>query len=420
VHAPRIIEFMDVGEFSNYKDTGLEVDQAMFQPFPSEVRFQQFAPLESYEVPLALRNIDSVGRRIKVLPSNSPYFTIVPPKAAGSKIAPGCEVVYLVRFSPDEFRDYADEIVCVTEREKFMVPIRAVGARALVDFPDEVAFGSTTVKLSTPRTLLLRNVGNRDAKFSLSTAYPFSVSASHATLAVGEAVQLQVSMEARVVGSFEGTVQCRYDSGETVHMALRGEAQESNVRLEKGSIRFENTFIGMSCQRTLRIQNRSSDLVRFEWRREASAADEAEQRLRATQALRVEEDAEGDEFTALLQSDPTMGHHMSVLSRRFEHRRRQIEADPLLFQDSVFVVQPTRGEIWPNAECEVTIVFSPGVDAEHVRTLFCEITGREQRLPLKVKGVGAGPRASFNFDALDIGSVYLGSEVCVCPWGAYV
>lgn len=37
--------------------------------------------------------------------------------------------------------------MCVTEREKFVVPVRAIGARALLDFPDKVNFPTSPVKV---------------------------------------------------------------------------------------------------------------------------------------------------------------------------------------------------------------------------------------------------------------------------------
>lgn len=40
--------------------SSLDLDQTLFQPFPSEVIFQNFAPCEIYEVPLILRNNDKV------------------------------------------------------------------------------------------------------------------------------------------------------------------------------------------------------------------------------------------------------------------------------------------------------------------------------------------------------------------------
>ena len=45
------------------------------------------------------------------------------------------------------FQDYTHELICITEREKFLVPVRAIGARAVLDFPDEVNFGTCPVKV---------------------------------------------------------------------------------------------------------------------------------------------------------------------------------------------------------------------------------------------------------------------------------
>lgn len=38
----------------------------MFQPFPSEVVFQSYVPCEVYEVPLVLRNNDTVSAGLRV------------------------------------------------------------------------------------------------------------------------------------------------------------------------------------------------------------------------------------------------------------------------------------------------------------------------------------------------------------------
>ena len=58
--------------------------------------------------------------------------------------------------------------MCITEREKFVVPIRAVGARAVLDFPDEIVFAAGPVKHTQSRVLLVRNIGNADAKFNIT------------------------------------------------------------------------------------------------------------------------------------------------------------------------------------------------------------------------------------------------------------
>jgi len=57
----------------------------------------------------------------------------------------------------------------VTEREKFVVPVKAFGSRAILDFPDLIDFPRGLVKYSNTKTLLIRNIGTRDGKFQLTT-----------------------------------------------------------------------------------------------------------------------------------------------------------------------------------------------------------------------------------------------------------
>ena len=66
-------------------------------------------------------------------------------------------------------QDYFYQLTCITEREKFIVPIRAIGARAILDFPDQLNFSVCPVKYSSQKTLLVRNVGNREARYRIST-----------------------------------------------------------------------------------------------------------------------------------------------------------------------------------------------------------------------------------------------------------
>lgn len=78
------------------------VDQALFQPFPSEVLFQQFEAHRVYEFTLKFRNLDTVARHMKVTGEDSPYFKAVCQRPVGSKVAPGMEVTYNIIFTPDE------------------------------------------------------------------------------------------------------------------------------------------------------------------------------------------------------------------------------------------------------------------------------------------------------------------------------
>ena len=42
------------------QDSAVDADQALFQPFPSEIIFQQFERKKTYEFPLTFRNLDRV------------------------------------------------------------------------------------------------------------------------------------------------------------------------------------------------------------------------------------------------------------------------------------------------------------------------------------------------------------------------
>ena len=46
-----------------------------------------------------------------------------------------------------------------TDCEQFIVTISALGARAVLDFPDELMFPVVPVKTTSTRTLLVRNIG---------------------------------------------------------------------------------------------------------------------------------------------------------------------------------------------------------------------------------------------------------------------
>ena len=47
--------------FHTFQFSQVNIDEPMFQPFPSEIFFQNFEPFEIYEVPLVLRNNDKVS-----------------------------------------------------------------------------------------------------------------------------------------------------------------------------------------------------------------------------------------------------------------------------------------------------------------------------------------------------------------------
>jgi len=99
---PQIIELLDMSETTHQKFTMLDIEVPLFQPFPSEIVFQNYEPFETYTVPLNLRNNDKVARLVKVTQADSPYFKIISPADVGHKVAPGMDTIFLIKFTPDE------------------------------------------------------------------------------------------------------------------------------------------------------------------------------------------------------------------------------------------------------------------------------------------------------------------------------
>jgi len=139
---PQIVEFLDLQNTTTQTSCSVELDKPIFQPYPNLLKFPQYEPFGVYEQTLYFRNNDSVSRRIRVMPPDSPYFEVIGPRLPGkmrelehSKIGPGMEVCFIVRFRPQEVKDYKVDLVCVTEREKFLVPVRLCAAAAAEHVP---------------------------------------------------------------------------------------------------------------------------------------------------------------------------------------------------------------------------------------------------------------------------------------------
>ncbi|CAO2609935.1 Hydrocephalus-inducing protein [Lemmus lemmus] len=300
---PQITELLDMGETTHQKYSGVDLDQALFQPFPSEIIFQNYSPCEVYEVPLVLRNNDKIPRMVKVVEESSPYFKVISPKDIGHKVAPGVPSIFRILFTPEENKDYAHMLTCITEREKFVVPVKARGARAILDFPDELNFSTCPVKYSTQKILLVQNIGNKDSVFHLKTRRPFSIEPTDGILNVGESMQLEVNFEPQTIGNHNRKLIVTYDTGEMVFVCLYGAAIDVNIRLDKNSLTMEKTYISLANQRTITIHNRANIIAHFQWKIFATQEEEDREKYRCLAAADASSGGGTlDSFTPVLAS----------------------------------------------------------------------------------------------------------------------
>ncbi|CAM9551896.1 unnamed protein product [Chrysoparadoxa australica] len=300
---PRIVEFLSLEDNSLAVKSTVPIDEPLFQPHPSRVYFEGYEAFGSYSRTVYFRNNDSVNRRIRVLPLDSANFSVSgarAPDAKGelkdSKIAPGMELCVVVTFRPKQVGRYSTDLVVVTEREKFVVPIVATGHRAALDLPDRVAFPSTAVKSSQARTLVVRNIGSCEAKTAFScTNKVFSVSPSSALVPVGQTLLLEVSFTPQRSQDYVGQLIVSYADGSESVVALSGSAGDVTICLNTRSLTLDPPYIGLCSQATLKIINKSEIPVRFGWKAFANELDEDLERTRLhaelTKMAKLEEGA---------------------------------------------------------------------------------------------------------------------------------
>ncbi len=436
-----------MADYTSQTATAVPVDRPLFSASPGIVGFKDFAPFTETSTQLALLNVDKVARRVRLLPPDSPYFSISGPTTRSGaplvdgRVAPGMEVLYCIHFKPQEPRDYTYDIVVVTEREKFLVPIRAQGPRAFLSFPDSVAFESTAVKSDSSRTMVVRNVGSAPAAFALSCKSPFTVTPASGVVPVGGTLQVSLSFTPGASRSYEADLQVRYtDTNISSYVALSGEGHDVDIALDTGLAMLAETYIGLESETTIRLANRSELPVHFDWKALAVTAQEDDERQR----LRVElHDLQAAEEEALLLDAPhellpllegadysggeglvdviqdvpsdlrdeflSISASLSAVRRKYGNLERQVACDPLAFTDGAFSIQPASGTIWAQSVQEFTISFTPSTAGDYAITAFLDVTGRERRLPLELRGQGIGPKAIFAYDVLDVGDVYITS-----------
>ncbi|NWI41840.1 HYDIN protein, partial [Picathartes gymnocephalus] len=293
-------------------------------------------------------------------------------------------------------QDYFHQLICSTEREEFIVPIRAIGARAILDFPDQLDFSECPVKYSTQKTLLVHNLGNRVAHYQLSTQSPFSVTPAMGTLGVGDAMQVTVAFQPLKASDHSGSLLVRYDTD--THTSLHGRAVDVHIRLDRNAVTVEKTYITLSSSTTVLIHNLSDITARFQW----TAADTQGQEDQLKQRLCHQENRLYDSLKEC-RLDTTVQEHFALLSRSLQREKPKGQGDPT----EIFSLEPKEGEIRPNCSAKISVIFKPQEARVYEIAVYCNISGRENRLPLLLRGEGLGPWLHFNFEELNIGEVFV-------------
>ena len=205
-----------------------------------------------------------------------------------SRVAPGMEVAYTVRFSPEAKHDYSYDLIVVTEREKFTVPIRAIGCRALLDFPDALDFGAVPVKHTAEKPIMVRNIGEKTTKWHLKVPNGFKVNKTEGILEVGQSEQLVFEFKPEQARAYSDKIVLLYDHLEAA-VTISGHGYNDNVYLSKAHIHMEPTSISLFSNQYYKIVNKSKVPMEFSWRAFATEREEFEKKARLNMQLSQEE-----------------------------------------------------------------------------------------------------------------------------------
>uniref|UniRef100_H0ZHH6 HYDIN/VesB/CFA65-like Ig-like domain-containing protein n=1 Tax=Taeniopygia guttata TaxID=59729 RepID=H0ZHH6_TAEGU len=296
---------------------------------------------------------------VKMYMESSPHFQLMGPNNVYRVVTPGVPTHVRIRFTPDENKDYFHQLVCTTARERIVVPIQAIGARAILDFPDQLDFPACPVKYSSQKTLLVRNVSNQAARYQLSTQSPFSVVPTTGILGAGDSMQVTVRFHPLKTGAHSGSlVVCCNTGEESIHTNLHGQAVDLNIALSTNSVDVDKTFIGMSNHTTVLIENRSNITAHFQWKAFPTEEYENEEKRR----LRKMEKG-------------SCKDHTSLLRNVVQEEMAKMQEDPLLFSSDIFCIEPMEGEIGPYSLAEIKVTFKPLEAQEYQRMAYCNISG---------------------------------------------
>ncbi|XP_008409888.1 hydrocephalus-inducing protein homolog isoform X2 [Poecilia reticulata] len=410
VHLPLRLEAPE-GNTTYCMLSPVKPDRPIFQPYPSELVFQNFIPLQTYCLPLLLLNNDQVAHPVKLEKDISEQFYVAGPETGRSKIAPGMTASFMVFFTPQESKDYSHRLICVSPRECFEIPIRAIGPRAILDFKDEIHLPTCLVKASTEKTHFVCNIGNCKANFKLHTKSPFSVTPSTDILDVGEGIQVTVIFQPMNVGQFQEDLILQYDTGEDVHISLFGTSEELNICLQPEPVNLKKTYTSLTSSQTVSLTNCSDIPLKYHWTVSPSQAKDDLSFFRENSVLQQKEQKRDENMCrpSRCESDPTAIHHPLLLSQSLQESKSHAAEDcPPTLSLSGITLEPVMGELWPNTTANFLIVFKPEEAKVYQHTVYCNVTGKQSPLPLRIKGEGLGPKLKLNYNLMDIRNVFIG------------
>lgn len=125
-----------------------------------------------------------------------------------------------------------------------------------------------------------------------------------------------------------------------------------------------------------------SSQAQFSWTK--FALEEEEKRFIETKDIQSLLPQNGQEFSARYVLS-FCEHKFTCFKRELEALQKEALNTQLTFENEFFKITPEKGEIWPNSSIEFAITFLPQFEQQYTAVAYCDVAGKEQRLPLYLK-----------------------------------
>ncbi|XP_076763164.1 hydrocephalus-inducing protein [Xylocopa sonorina] len=236
----------------------------------------------------------------------------------------------------------------------------------------------------------------------------FWIEPSRGRLEEEESLQFTVHFLSSKAGDFQGNLYLDYDTGIKLRIDLRSSAENCPIRVDRGTIRMEETFLGLSRSKILTIHNRSNFVVRYKWMllENVEADNERKEHYKKLYHLVYESElprcVDLDHYNVC-----TPDVHQLIYQRIYVDELEFLAKETFEYNHIYFKFVPQEGEIWPQSSTDVTIFYRALEVGEVTSTAYLEVTGREDRIPLNLYGIGKGPVLQLNVLMIDLGNIYM-------------
>lgn len=196
--------------------------------------------------------------------------------------------------------------------------------------------------MESQKKISVCNLGQVPAVFTIQTSEPFFVNPSKGVLSPNKNMQLTIYFRPIKIGPANNYLIVSYESGEKLSIKISGRAENLNIQLEKGALRFKKTFMGLSRQKTIKVHNNSEHIVKFQWKQYSCTEAEEEKCKKITKSLYFMKEHEKIRDNKLEMHGIIDGKgHSKICDRIFEDELEELEEqDKFMYQHRNFQIIP--------------------------------------------------------------------------------